>query len=84
MSLFKGIEYNIKGLVMGIKNPQLLFLGILRFVIVIILAGFLSGAVFYFHAQLLNFIWEMPESGLMVYFLYWCCNIRAHFLTRQA
>ena len=67
MNLLKGIEYNFKGFLMSIKNPTLLFLGILRFVVVIILAILLSGAVFYFHNQLLNFIWEMPESGFFIY-----------------
>ncbi len=67
MNLFKGIEYNFKGFLMGIKNPSLLFLGILRFFVVIILAIILSGAVLYFHSQLLNFIWEMPESGILLY-----------------
>jgi CysZ protein len=67
MSLFNGIKYNFKGFLMGIKNPQLLFLGILRFVVVILLAILLSGMVFYFHAQLLNFIWKMPESGWIIY-----------------
>ncbi|MCD4743820.1 MAG: EI24 domain-containing protein [Desulfobacteraceae bacterium] len=67
MNLLKGIEYNFKGFLMGIKNPTLLFLGILRFVVVIFLAILLSGAVFYFHNQILNLIWEMPESGFFIY-----------------
>jgi CysZ protein len=67
MNFFKGIEYNFKGFLMGIKNPQLLFLGILRFVVVLLIAFALSGVVFYFHSQLLNFIWEMPESGMLYY-----------------
>ncbi|MCK5542429.1 MAG: EI24 domain-containing protein [Desulfobacterales bacterium] len=67
MNLLKGIQYNFKGFLMGIKNPQLLFLGILRFVVVIFLAIILSGAIFYFHSQLLNFIWKMPEAGFLMY-----------------
>ncbi len=67
MNLFKGIKYNFKGFMMGIKNPQLLFLGILRFVVVVLLAFLLSGAVFYFHNQIVNLIWKMPESGLLFY-----------------
>lgn len=67
MNLIQGINYNFKGFLMGIKNPKLLFLGILRFIVVIFLAIILSGAIFYFHTQLLNFIWKMPESGLLLY-----------------
>ncbi len=67
MNLLKGIKYNFNGFLMGIKNPQLLFLGILRFLVVILLAFILSGIIFYFHTQLLNFIWKMPESGFLVY-----------------
>lgn len=67
MNLLKGIEYNFKGCRMAIRNPLLLFLGVLRFVVVIVIAFFLSGAVLYFHSQLLNYIWEMPESGILYY-----------------
>ncbi len=67
MNLLKGIEYNFKGFLMGLKNPQLLFLGVLRFLVVILLAIILSGAIFYFHTQLVSFIWKMPESGLLLY-----------------
>ena len=67
MKLFKGIEYNFKGFLMGIKNPKLLVLGILRFVIVIFFAIALSGAILYFHEQILNFVWQKPESGLLFY-----------------
>ena len=67
MNLIKGIKYNFKGFLLGIKKPQLLFLGILRFFVVLLLAILLSGAVFYFHSQLLNFVWEMPESGILLY-----------------
>ncbi len=67
MSLIKGIEYNFKGFLMGIKKPQLLFLGVLRFLVVLFLAIALSGAVLYFHSQLLNYIWKMPDSGMLLY-----------------
>ena len=67
MSLYYGIKYNLKGLVLGLKTPKLLMLGILRFVIVLMLTFLLSGLVLYWHDEILSLIWKMPESGWLVY-----------------
>ena len=67
MNIFRGIKYNIKGVIFAFKTPKLLILGILRFVIVFFLALFLSGLVLYWHDSILKIIWSMPESGMALY-----------------
>ena len=67
MDLYLGIKYNIKGFVFSLRNPRLLLLGILRFAIILILTFACIGLIFYWHDQILNLIWKMPEAGFMYY-----------------
>jgi CysZ protein len=67
MGLFAGIRYNLKGMALGLKTPSLLFLGLLRFVVVLALTLVLSGMVLYWHDEILAAIWQMPENSWLVY-----------------
>lgn len=67
MNLYYGIKYNVKGVMLALKTPKLLMLGILRFVIVLFLTLLVSGLVLYWHDEILNLIWKMPESGWLRY-----------------
>ncbi len=67
MGFFTGIHYNIKGLVLALKTPKLLMLGLIRFLVVLVLSVFLSGLVLYWHSEILAMLWQMPESGWLVY-----------------
>ncbi|SLM30540.1 conserved membrane hypothetical protein [Desulfamplus magnetovallimortis] len=68
MSFIKGIIYNLKGLAMGLTTPSLLFLGMLRFVVVVALTIVCSGLILMWHQDILNLLWHMPESKLMLFF----------------
>jgi len=67
MSFYYGIKYNIKGVLLALKTPKLLMLGILRFIVVLILTFLLSGFVLYWHDEILAMIWKMPETGWLIY-----------------
>lgn len=67
MGLFAGIQYNLKGMALGLKTPSLLFLGLLRFVVVLALTLVLSGLVLYWHNEILAAVWQMPENSWLVY-----------------
>lgn len=67
VDFFSGIKYNIQGVFFAAKHRRLLWLGLLRFVIVLILALLFSGMIFFWHEGILSLIWEMPENGLLVY-----------------
>lgn len=67
MGLIDGIRYNIKGFLLAVRTPKLLFLGLLRFTVVLILTILSIGLVVYWHAEILNMIWPMPEQGWIIY-----------------
>ena len=67
MGFLKGIQYNLKGVVLGLRTPSLLFLGLLRLFIILALALFLSGAVLLWHNDILALVWAMPEPGWILY-----------------
>jgi len=67
MDLYEGIKYNIKGVALGLKTPKLLFLGVLRFALVLLLALVLTSLVFYWQDEMLNAIWKKPDSGGWIY-----------------
>ena len=62
MSLFRGMQYNLRGLGMGLKTPKLLMLGLVRFLIVILITFFVAGLILVYHQELLSMMWSKPES----------------------
>ncbi len=69
-----GILYNIRGLSLGIKIPKLLFLGILRFLILVAITIIFASFVLVYHDKLMSHIWVKPESIWIVWiwhFLSW-------------
>jgi len=62
MTIFRGIQYNLRGLGMGLKTPKLLMLGLVRFLIVILITFFVAGLILVYHQEILSMIWSKPES----------------------
>ena len=62
MDLVKGVRYNWRGLVLGLKTPRLLLLGMLRLAIVVVLTLLLGGAILYYHRDLMALIWQKPTA----------------------
>ena len=67
MSLIKGIQYNLRGLGLGLKTPRLLLLGLIRFAMVIIITIASAGLILVYHQEILNLIWSKPESSWVVW-----------------
>ncbi|MFH2091099.1 MAG: EI24 domain-containing protein [Pseudomonadota bacterium] len=67
MTIYYGLKYNLEGVLLSLKTPKLLVLGLLRFFVVLLISFLLSGLVLYWHEQILAMIWKMPESGWLVY-----------------
>jgi CysZ protein len=66
-AFIKGIRYNFKGLVLGLKTPALLFLGLVRLVGVILLTVAAAAALLAYHQDILNQIWIRPDSAWIVW-----------------
>jgi len=62
MDLLNGLLYNIRGLRLGIKTANLLFWGLIRFAMVLLIAVLLAGLILSYHQEILNLIWAKPES----------------------
>jgi len=67
MDLFSGIAYNYKGLKLGVKTPSLLFLGLVRFVVVVAITIASAGLVLSYYHEILGLIWSRPESSWVVW-----------------
>ena len=67
MGLFKGIQYNLRGLGLGLKTPRLLLLGLIRFAMVVIITIASAGLILVYHQEILNVIWSMPENSWLVW-----------------
>ncbi|MFO7988639.1 MAG: EI24 domain-containing protein [Thermodesulfobacteriota bacterium] len=67
MDFFRGIQYNIQGLTLSLRHPSLLWLGLLRFAVILILTVLLSGMILLNHDAILSRLWPLPESGLLAY-----------------
>ena len=70
MDLLNGVIYNIRGLWLGIKTPKILFLGFLRFALVIFITILSSAFILAYHQEILNAIWTRPESRWIVWLWY--------------
>ena len=62
MGFLKGIGYNFRGLILGLKTPRLLLWGLLRFIVVIMLTIVAAGFIFAYHLEILEIIWSKPTS----------------------
>jgi CysZ protein len=67
MDFFKGFQYHIQGLTLALRHPTLLWLGLLRFAVILMLTVLFSGMILLNHDVILSGLWAMPDSGFLVY-----------------
>lgn len=67
MKIFQGIAYNYKGLILGLKTPSLLLLGLARFVVILFLALIAIGMVLAKYQELANLMWTRPDSAWLIW-----------------
>ncbi len=77
MGIYSGFKYNIKGLMLGIKTPRLLMLGLLRFVIVVGITLLLAGIILTRHSEMMSVLWTRPESVWII----WLWHLLSWLLT---
>lgn len=70
MTLLKGISYNFRGLLFGLKTPSLLILGMIRLVIILSFSLLAIGLVLAKHQEIANLIWTQPESAWTLWLWY--------------
>ena len=70
MNILRGIRFNFRGLLLGLRTPNLLMLGMLRFVAIIAI-GVAAAAVFFaYHQDIMQLIWTKPENLWVLWLWY--------------
>lgn len=62
MDLLNGIRYNIRGLWFGIRTGKLLFWGLLRFSMLLLIIFLTASLVLVYHQEIMDILWSKPES----------------------
>jgi CysZ protein len=70
MNLISGIAYNYRGLKLGLKTPVLLFWGLVRFLVIVILTVVSASLILKYHNEILSLLWGKPESNWIVWMWY--------------
>lgn len=70
MDLLSGITYNVRGLLLGLKTPKLLILGLIRFSILILLTIASISIVLLYQQDVMALIWIRPESYWILWLWY--------------
>ncbi len=70
MNLISGITYNYRGLKLGLKTPILLFLGLVRFLVIVILTVVSAALILEHHNEIMSLLWIKPESNWIVWMWY--------------
>jgi CysZ protein len=67
MNLLSGIVYNLRGLMLGLRTPRLLILGLVRLVAVAALTVAAASLVLVYHDEILSLLWSRPASPWIVW-----------------
>lgn len=67
MNFFSGIRYNISGLLLGLKTPRLLLLGLTRFGVMVLLTVLMAWLVLAQHDDVLSVLWQRPDNAWLIW-----------------
>jgi CysZ protein len=70
MTIVKGLSYNFKGLIYGLKTPSLLMLGLARLFLILFFSLIAIGMVLAKHHEITNLVWEQPQSPWLLWLWY--------------
>jgi CysZ protein len=70
MDLLAGLKYSVRGLRFALGDAKLLFWGMVRFAVVILITVILASLIFVYHQQILDLMWAKPESAWVIWLWY--------------
>jgi len=70
MDILQGIRFNFRGLLLGLRTPRLLLLGLLRFAVVLLIGVGAAVVFFAYHQDILQLIWAKPASLWILWLWY--------------
>lgn len=62
MGFVHGLRYNLRGLQMGLASGRLLFWGLIRFILIVVITIAVAGIILNYRVQLTELLWAKPES----------------------
>jgi CysZ protein len=67
MEFLKGLLFNLRGLKFALASPKLLFWGLCRFGLVLLIMSVLTGLILAYHEDLMSVLWAKPESRWLIW-----------------
>ena len=67
MGFFKGFLFNLRGLKLGLTTGKLLFWGLVRFALLLLIMSVLTGLILAYHQELMSLLWAKPESRWLIW-----------------
>jgi CysZ protein len=67
MGFIQGVRYNFRGLKMGLTSGKLLFWGMIRFVLIVVITIVLAVAVLSYRFELTQMLWTKPDSAWVLW-----------------
>jgi CysZ protein len=68
MEFLKGLLFNLRGLKLGLTTGKLLFWGLVRFALLLLIMSVLTGLILAYHQDLMSLLWAKPESRWLIWF----------------
>lgn len=78
MNFLNGLAYNVRGLILGLRTPKLLLLGLARFCILLLLTIASISLIFLYRQQIMDLLWLRPDSYWILWLwtiLYWLVSL---------
>ena len=67
MGFLNGLLFNLRGLKLGLTTGKLLFWGLVRFALLLLIMSVLTGLILAYHQDLMNLLWAKPESRWLLW-----------------
>ena len=80
MGFLKGLLFNLRGLKLGVVTGKLLFWGLVRFALLILIMSVLTGLILAYQADLMSLLWAKPESRWLIWLWYLVSWLASLFL----
>jgi CysZ protein len=67
MGFLNGLLFNLRGLKLGLRTGKLLFWGLVRFLLLVLIMAVLTGLILAYHQDLMRLLWAKPESRWLIW-----------------
>ena len=67
MGFLNGLLFNLRGLKLGLRTGKLLFWGLVRFALLLLIMSVLTGLILAYHQDLMSLLWSKPESRWLIW-----------------